>query len=112
MRCVWHYAVWGLLGAAVVRGLVFLEASQRTKGWPWVAPDGPGGGVFAVAQLIHLGVATAVTAAVASTALVTNALVAFGIGAAAPAVVKKVTGYTLALLPRQEESGRVGGDGA
>lgn len=91
--------MWGLAGAAVNRALVFLEASQRVKGWPWAPPDGPGGGLFAVAQVLHLGIGAAVTAAASTTAVVANGFVAFGIGAVAPLVVKKLAGYTLAQLP-------------
>lgn len=91
--------MWGLAGAAVNRALVFLEATQRVKAWPWAAPDGPGGALFAVAQVLHLGIGTAVTAAASTTPVVANGFTAFGIGAVAPLVVKKLAGYTLAQLP-------------
>ncbi|MCR6490843.1 hypothetical protein M8542_49490 [Amycolatopsis sp. OK19-0408] len=107
---MWQYAVWGLVGAAVNRALLFLEASHRVKGWPWARPDGPGGGVYAVSIVLHLLIATATTAAVATTTIIANGLLAFGMGAAAPVVVKKVCGYAMTLLPSDEPGGE--GDAA
>jgi hypothetical protein len=96
----------GLVGAAVNRALVFLEASHRAKGWPWVQPEGPGGGVFAVSIVLHLGIATATTAALATTAIITNGFIAFGTGAAAPVVVKKVASLAMTLAPSGETDGQ------
>lgn len=98
---VWQYALWGLLGAAVNRGVVFLEASQRAKGWPWARPNGPGAGVYAVSIVLHLGIAAATAAALSSTAIVTSPFIAFGAGVGAPTVVKKIAGYALSLVPAQ-----------
>lgn len=103
---VWQYALWGLVGASVNRALLFLEASRRVKGWPWADPDGPGGGVYAVSIVLHLGIATATTAAMSTTTIISNGFLAFGMGAAAPVVVKKISGYALTLLPSNEENGR------
>lgn len=111
---MWQYALWGLIGAAANRGVVFLEAAQRVKGWPWTQPKGPGGGVYAVSIVVHLGIATATTAALTTATIVTNGLIAFGIGAAAPTVVKKMAGYAERLLPpndSNEQQGRGDGDG-
>jgi hypothetical protein len=96
---MWEYALWGLVGATANRGVVFLEAAQRVKGWPWTRPDGPGGGVYAVSVLMHLGIAAATTAALATATIISNGLIAFGIGATAPTVVKKVAGYAEKLVP-------------
>ncbi|QIS10361.1 hypothetical protein [Nocardia arthritidis] len=98
----WQYAVWGLVGAATNSGVVFLEASRRVKGWPWIRPRGPGGGVYLVSILINLGVATATTAALATTLIVSNGLIAFGVGAGAPVVVKKIAAYAESLLPGED----------
>ncbi|WP_280391153.1 hypothetical protein [Nocardia brasiliensis] len=95
----WQYTLWGLAGSAANCGVVFLEASRRTKGWPWTRPSGPGGGVYVVSLLINLGVATATTSALATTSIITSGLVAFGTGAAAPVVVKKLARYAEGLLP-------------
>ncbi|WP_063038180.1 hypothetical protein [Nocardia pseudovaccinii] len=95
----WQYAVWGLVGSAANSGVVFLEASRRAKGWPWVRPHGPGGGVYLVSILIQLAVATATTAALATTLIVSSGMVAFGVGAGAPVVVKKLAAYAESLLP-------------
>lgn len=95
---MWQYALWGLVGAAANRAVLFLEAAQRVKGWPWARPRGPGGGVFLVATLVHLGIATATTAALATTTIIVNGFIAFGVGAAAPVVVKKVAGYAESLI--------------
>jgi hypothetical protein len=100
---VWQYALWGLVGAAVNRALIFLEATQRAKGWPWVQPDGPGGGVYTVSIVLHLAIATATTAALATTAIITNGFVAFGMGVAAPVVVKKAARYAMGLTAPGDE---------
>ena len=92
-------ALWGFLGAATNCGVVFLEASRRVKGWPWVEPDGPGGGVYAASVGIHLFVGTATTVAVSTTPIVSSGLIAFGIGISAPTVVKKVAAYVETMLP-------------
>jgi len=101
---MWQYALWGLVGAAVNRALLFLEASQRVKGWPWAQPDGPGGGVYAVSVVLHLAIAATTTAAVSTTALLSSGFLAFGMGAAAPVVVKKVSGYALKVLLPDDSS--------
>ncbi|WP_410659523.1 hypothetical protein [Amycolatopsis sp. lyj-112] len=105
---MWLYAVWGLVGAAANRGVVFLEAAQRVKGWPWKRPSGPGGGVYTVSLVLHLGIAAAVGAALTTAGIVTNGLVAFGVGAAAPTVVKKISRYGQGLVPSSEQG--QGGD--
>jgi hypothetical protein len=96
---MWQYALWGLVGAAANRAVLFLEAAQRVKGWPWARPKGPGGGVYTVSIIIHLGIATATTAALATTATIANGFLAFGVGAAAPIVVKKLARYAETLIP-------------
>ncbi|MFD1047369.1 hypothetical protein ACFQ1S_18385 [Kibdelosporangium lantanae] len=106
---MWQYALWGLVGAAANVGVVFLEASTRVKGWPWQSPKGPGGGVYAVSIFIHLGIATATTAALATTTIIVSNFVAFGIGAAAPVVVKKMARYAESLLPAAEDDEKPGG---
>ncbi|ONI89350.1 hypothetical protein ALI144C_05260 [Actinosynnema sp. ALI-1.44] len=97
------YALWGALGAAANLGVIFLEASRRVKGWPWVRPHGPGGGVYAVMIAVNLAIAAVTTAAVATTHIVNSGLVAFGLGATAPIVVKKVARYAESLLPGDDE---------
>jgi len=103
----WQYAaLWGLAGGAVNRALIYLEAAQQIKGVPWRRPAGPGGGVYLTAVLLHSVIAAVVTGAVAQSGYVPNAVVALAIGAAAPVVVKKLSYYTLAVLPkvRDDES--------
>ena len=96
----WQYALWGLAGAAVNRTLIFLEALERTKVAPWREPQGPGGLLYSIATFLHCGIAAVVVGAVSSAGGVHNAAVALGLGAAAPVVVKKLSTYTLALLPK------------
>lgn len=107
---MWQYALWGLAGAAMNRALVLLEASQHAKGWPWREPYGPGAGPYWIATLLHFIIATVVTAAAAQAGYIPNALVAVGIGAAAPIAVKKVAGYTLGLLPGAQDEAKGGDD--
>jgi len=59
--------------------------------------------VYAVSIIIHLGIATATTAALSTTTIITSGFIAFGIGAAAPVVVKKVAGYAETLIQSNEE---------
>ena len=103
---LWAYGLWGLTGAAANRGVVFLEAVQRVKGWPWARPKGPGGGVYIVSVILHLGIASVTTAALAAGSIITNGFIAFGIGAAAPIVVKKVARYAETLLPSAADEDR------
>jgi hypothetical protein len=98
-----HAALWGLAGGAVNRALIFLEAAQRVKGPPWRRPQGPGGGFYLVSVLLHSIIAAVVTGAVAQSGYVPNAVVALVIGATAPVVVKKLSGYTLAVLPKTDD---------
>lgn len=100
---MWQYALWGLVGAAANVGVVFLEATRRVKGWPWARPKGPGGGVYAASIVVHLAIAAATTAAMATSMIITSGFIAFGIGAAAPVVVKKLARYAETLLPRDAE---------
>jgi hypothetical protein len=102
---MWQYALWGLVGAGANVGVVFLEASRRVKGWPWASPNGPGGGVYAASVLINLGIASGTTAAVATAGMIVNGMMAFGVGAAAPAVVKKIAQYVQTVLPVHEGVG-------
>ncbi|MFG3525070.1 hypothetical protein ACGF5S_32765 [Nocardia nova] len=100
---MWGYALWGCIGAAVNCGVVFIEATHRVKGWPWVWPLGPGGRPYAVSVVMQLGIGAATAAAVQGSGLITDSiLVAFGIGAASPVVVKKVSRYAQSLLPGEE----------
>jgi hypothetical protein len=99
-RPVWHYAAWGLAGAAINRALIYLEASQRSKGPPWRPPQGPGGGFYLISVILHCGIGSVVTWAAAQSHLVPSALVALGMGATAPVVVKKASAFTLTILPR------------
>ncbi|MGK8489659.1 hypothetical protein [Nocardia asiatica] len=101
---MWLYAVWGCVGAAVNCGVVFVEATRRVKGWPWVWPQGPGGGPYAASVLVQLGVGAATASVVLDSGVIAaNALVAFGIGTATPVVVKKVSRYVQSLLPGEED---------
>ncbi|WP_063016343.1 hypothetical protein [Nocardia nova] len=113
---MWLYAVWGCIGAAVNCGVVFLEASKRVKGWPWVAPRGPGGGPYAASIVVQLGIGAATAAGVLGSGLIAanvaaNGL-AFGIGTATPVVVKKIGQYVESLVPGEKdpEDGHEGED--
>lgn len=110
---LWQYAaLWGLAGGAVDRALIYLEAAQRVKGrHPWRLPDGPGGGVYAVSVLLHCAIAAVVTGAVGEAGYAPNAAVALGLGVVAQVVVKKLSSYALAVIPKpgddkgQDEAG-------
>lgn len=104
----WQYALWGLAGAAVNRALIYLEAAERVKGPPWRAPQGPGGVAYLVSVVLHCCVGAIVAGAAAQSGFISNAAVALGIGVAAPVAVKKLSSYTLAVLPRGGDDGKQG----
>ena len=105
---MWAFALWGLAGSATARSVVLVEAIDRVKGRPWtVAAGGPGGWMFLLAQVLHCGIGVAVASVVGGSVrdtAVSAALVGFGLGAGAPAVVKKLSGYTLALVPGKPDA--------
>ena len=96
---MWQYALWGAAGAAANTAVVFLEATTRSKGWPWRQPNGPGGGVYLVSVLLHVLIGGVVASAAVEATLISNAALAFGLGTVAPVVVKKLGRYALAALP-------------
>jgi hypothetical protein len=104
----WGYALWGLAGAAAARAVGCAEAIPRVKGPPWRWPAGPGGGMYALSVVLHCFVGMSVTgAAAAQSEQFRHALIALGLGSAASLALKALSGYTLALLPRQpDEEGR------
>lgn len=103
--------MWGLIGAAANRGVKFLEASEKVKGWPWVQPHGPGGGVYAASIAINLGVAGMTVGAVATTGWIVNEFVAFALGVGAATLVKKAGEYASSFLPWGRKDGRRLGTG-
>ena len=56
--------------------------------------------------VLHLGIAAAVTAALAATPILTNVFVAFGAGAAAPIIVRKAALGAIKLLPPEGHDGQ------
>ena len=101
---MWQYALWGLVGAAINRALIFLEANRRVKGAPWRFPEGPGGGFFALAVGLHCGIGAAVTYASAVSGVIHNPLLGLGLGATAPVAMKTVSRIALAALPSRDPS--------
>src|ERR1022692_3045910 len=99
---MWEYALWGLAGAAINRALVFLEANRRVKGSAWRYPEGPGGGFFALAVVLHCGIGAAVTYAAAVSQVIHSPLLALGLGATAPVAMKTVSRIALAALPARD----------
>jgi hypothetical protein len=97
--------LWGLAGAAVNRTLIFLEANRRVKGMAWRYPEGPGGGFFALATALHCSIGAIVSAATAQSGYVSNAVVALGVGASAPVVMKSLSRMALAALPATNREG-------
>lgn len=103
---MWEYALWGMVGAAINRALIFLEANKRAKGPAWRWPEGPGGIFFIIACVIHILIGAAVTLALATTSIIDTPLLALGMGASAPVAMAKIGRYPLGLLPpvaREEE---------
>jgi hypothetical protein len=98
-------AVWGLAGAAVNRTLVFLEANRRAKGPAWRFPEGPGGGFFVLATVLHCGIGSVVSAAAAQSGYISNSLVALGLGASAPVAMKAISRMALAAVTATDREG-------
>src|SRR4051794_14255957 len=88
-------SLWGLAGAAINRALVFLEANRKVKGPAWRYPEGPGGEFFALATALHCVMGAVVTTAAAQSGFVPKALVALGLGASAPVVMKTLSRMAL-----------------
>jgi hypothetical protein len=95
---MWQYAVWGAVGAAVNRALIFMEANRRAKGPAWRYPDGPGGGFFLLASALHCAIGVGITLAAAPSGIIATPLLALGLGAVAPAAMAKIGRYALATL--------------
>lgn len=96
----WEFALWGVAGAASIRAISCAEAIRNVKGAPWRFPYGPGGYLYSLAIALHCGVAAVVTGAAASQyPIFRHAIIAVGLGGAASAAIKKLSGYTLSLLP-------------
>lgn len=111
MHTWWQYALWGLMGAAANRGVVFLEAVQRIKGCPWRPPHGAGMGLYATTLGVHLFLGAVAAGALANAGIVDNSFVAFGAGVGAVLVIKKASSYALAAVPSDLEDGtRHGGE--
>jgi hypothetical protein len=80
--------------------VVFAEVSRRVKGWPWARPKGPGGAPYAAAVATELLGGAATAGALSSGGFVAPSIfTAFLVGAAAPAVLKKLGAYLLSILP-------------
>jgi hypothetical protein len=107
---MWQYVFWGIAGAAINRALLFLEANRRVKGPAWRYPEGPGGGFFALAVVLHCGIGSAVTYAAAESGVVSSPLVALGLGATAPVAMKTIGRLALAVLSLEANDGE-GGEG-
>jgi len=103
---MWQFALWGLAGAAVNRALVFLEANRRAKGKAWQYPEGPGGGYFAVACVLHCAIGSTITYASALSGLPLSPILAIGMGIGAPAASAKLARIAVAILG---DAGNTGG---
>lgn len=100
----WEYALWGIAGAASVRAISCAEAIRNVKGAPWRFPYGPGGFLYLLAIVLHCGVAAVIAgAAAAQYPEFRHAIIAVGLGAGASTAIKKLSGYTVALLPSPPE---------
>ncbi len=108
---MWQYALWGLAGAAINRALIFLEANRRVKGPAWRYPEGPGGGFFALAVVLHCAIAAIVTYATADSRYIHTPLLGIGLGATAPVAVKTICRMALAGLPSHGSGRESGGEG-
>jgi hypothetical protein len=97
-RLMWPYALWGLIGAACNRALIFLDANRRVKGSPLQYPEGPGATFFLFAAILHGGIASAVAYAAAASGVISSPLLALGVGFAAPEALKAVSRRALLLL--------------
>jgi hypothetical protein len=72
------------------------------KGGPRRAPEGPGGGFFALAVALDCGISVAVAYGPAVSKVLHNLLLALGLGATAPVAMKTISRIALAVLPSND----------
>ena len=96
---MWHFVVWGVLGAVAHRANAFMEVNASRRKWPLRSPEGPDGKYYLAACAVHCFLAGVVTAAAASGGQVTTVWHALFLGAATPSVLAKFTRYALRDAP-------------
>ncbi|MBF6172603.1 hypothetical protein [Nocardia blacklockiae] len=105
---MWGFALWGLLGAAVSCGIAFIETVNRVKTWPWAAPHGPGGAVYAASTVTQLAIAAPTAAAVTGSGVVGSKyegsfpLISLVVGIGCVQVVRKLARFALTITPGVE----------
>lgn len=104
---MWINVLWALAGALAYGLVQYLEDSRNSKtGLPWSkTKKGPGAAPYFCGIMIHLVVAGLVGAAFSSAGYITNSVMGFVVGAAAPSVVRAL----IAQLQRNLDRISVGG---
>jgi hypothetical protein len=101
---IWHSALWGVIGGAVVEAYDTVAVVRATRNWPWLDPDTLSAemswsrrfsafGLWLFAAIVRIA-AGGGTAAAASSQL-TGELGAFGLGVAGPLAMERL----LAVIP-------------
>jgi hypothetical protein len=87
----WAGAGWGLAGGLCVEALWLHTQIRGAKGhWSWRRPIPQGPTAYLISVVARVGVGGLVAAAAAGSGRVSNALIAFGLGVAAPLAVEKL----------------------
>ena len=93
-RDMWlEAAAWGAFGGFAMEALDYITAVRRHHRVPWqkILPGDPGPTAHAIATVLRLIVGAGVAAAAARTTPSVSPWLAFGLGAAAPVVLEKLT---------------------
>lgn len=90
MSTTWA-AVWGVLGGLCVELLELYGRIHRTPKWNWREPIPQGMIAYLISVTIRVGIGAVVAAAAAASGQVSGTLTAFGLGAAAPLVIEKLS---------------------
>jgi hypothetical protein len=86
---MWHFVVWGVIGAVAHRANAFLQVNGPRKKWPLRSPEGPDGRYYLLASAGHCFLAAALRWAAAANGQITTVWHALILGAITPSVLAK-----------------------
>lgn len=87
----WGAGVWGLAGGLCVEALALYATIRGTRRWNWRRPIPQGLMAYLISVVVRVGSGAFLAAAAAGSGQVSGSLAAFGLGAAAPLVVEKLS---------------------
>jgi hypothetical protein len=87
---MWSFGLWGLFGGFAVQALEFISAANRSSGWPWRYPYGPGAGPYVVALILRLMIGSGLAAASGASGQISGPFGAIAVGVAAPLILAQL----------------------